>query len=469
MSRTHGSHPAAAVSTDIVWFRRDLRLSDNPAWAGAINARRRVCALFVLDPILLSQPGDHRRRLLFAHLHELDRSLRMLGGRLRIESGDPTVVVPRLAADLASTAVFWNGDTTPYARRRDRVVAEATGAQAVITWGTLVHPPGSILTKGGSVSLVFTPFHNAWDQRAWDRWPTIEHAGTVEVTDDPGGGLPAIDGEPPEEPGERGALAQLTEFAQHADNYLTERLVPSIDGTSRLSAHLRFGTVSPRRVAAEIGTQTSGRAGFVRQLAWRDWFAHLFVEHPHLRSRPLRPESGEIEWLDHTDEFEAWTAGATGYPIIDAGMRELSATGRMHNRVRMLCASFLVKDLLIDWRRGERWFRQLLIDGDVAQNVGNWQWAAGTGPDAAPFFRVFNPTLQSRKFDPNGRYIRRWIPELAALDDHQIHEPAASGPLALAANGVVLGAEYPWPIVDHSFARQRALAAYGAARADSTM
>ena len=471
MSRTHGSQKSGADPTNIVWFRRDLRLTDNPAWAGAVLAGGPISALFVLDPVLVATAGDHRRRLLFAHLAELDRTLRDRGGCLRVEHGDATDVVPRGAAERGGATVYVNGDTTPFSRTRDNAVSaalrEAGAPNPVVTWGTLVHPPGTVLTKSGSVSLVFTPFHKAWEQRGWDAWPSVEPDADVLLLADPGAGLPRLDGEPPEEPGERGAFARLAEFDDHANAYLDERDLPAVDGTTRLSAHLRFGTISPRRVAQEIGHRSAGRRGLVRQLAWRDWYAHLIAEHPHLRTRPLKPEVGEIDWVDDDDEFTAWTQGLTGYPIVDAGMRELAATGRMHNRVRMLCASFLVKDLLIDWRRGERWFRTLLVDGDVAQNVGNWQWAAGTGPDAAPYFRVFNPTLQSKKFDPAGEYIRRWVPELAGLDDEQIHEPSAAGPLGLAANGVVLGADYPEPIVDHHWARDRALAAYAAARADS--
>ncbi len=212
------------------------------------------------------------------------------------------------------------------------------------------------------------------------------------------------------------------------------------------------------------GDADADRQAFVRQLAWRDWFAHLLVEVPSLARRSLRPEYERIPWRDDPDGLEAWRTGRTGYPIVDAGMRELRATGSMHNRVRMITASFLVKDLLVDWRVGERHFRHLLTDGDVSQNIGNWQWVAGTGPDAAPYFRVFNPVTQSRAHDPAGRYLRRWLPELGGLSDRDVHAPWEAGPLSLAAAGVTLGVDYPEPIVDHRDARQRALAAYSEVR-----
>ena len=453
-------------TSNIVWFRRDLRLTDNPAWVRAVLAARPICALFVLDPVLVATAGELRRRLLLAHLSELDTTLAELGGRLRGESGDPASIVPRLALELGAEHVFLNADTTPYARRRDAAVARKIPGRVEATWGTLVQPPGAVLTRAGAVSHVFTPFWKTWEQVAWEPWPSLrsEDDGAVTVLDEPGAGLPAPRGDPPEAPGERGALERLAIFDAHADDYLDERDIPSVAGTSSLSADLRFGTISPRHIATRIGTSTRGRAGFVRQLAWRDWYAHLIDELPHLRTRAMRPDTAAIEWIDDDEQFEAWSHGLTGYPIIDAGMRELIATGRMHNRVRMLCASFLVKDLLIDWRRGERWFRTMLIDADVSQNVGNWQWVAGAGPDAAPFFRVFNPTMQSRKFDADGAYIRRWVPELRGLDASQIHDPSTVGTLELAGAGVMIGTDYPPPIVDHDRARHRALAVYGAAR-----
>jgi len=209
-----------------------------------------------------------------------------------------------------------------------------------------------------------------------------------------------------------------------------------------------------------VGGATDGRTGFTRQLAWRDWYAHLLHEMPHMVSNAVRSEYDNIEWLDDPEGLEAWKAGRTGYPIVDAGMRQLAETGWMHNRVRMIVGSFLVKDLLIDWREGERWFRRMLIDGEPSQNAGNWQWVAGTGTDAAPYFRIFNPISQSRKFDADGAYIRRWVPELAGLDKKTIHAPWEAGPLDLAAAGVILGDTYPEPIVDHVFARDRTLSAY---------
>jgi deoxyribodipyrimidine photo-lyase len=231
-------------------------------------------------------------------------------------------------------------------------------------------------------------------------------------------------------------------------------------GTSMLSVDLRFGTLSPRAVAGSIGTATKGRAAFVRQLAWRDWYAHLLYEDPAMATHNVRSNLDHLSWKNDSSDIEAWRRGLTGFPLVDAGMRELSATGWMHNRVRMVVASFLVKDLLVDWRIGERWFRHLLVDGDVSQNSGNWQWVAGTGFDAAPYFRIFNPTTQSRTFDPSGDYIKAWVPELCGVPPKSIHSPWATPPEVLKAAGVTLGVDYPFPIIDHAFARHRALTAY---------
>jgi deoxyribodipyrimidine photo-lyase len=264
--------------------------------------------------------------------------------------------------------------------------------------------------------------------------------------------------------GEAGARDRLDGFLDRVDRYDRERDRPDLDTTSRLSSDLKFGTISPRRIVTEVGDATPGRESFVRQVAWRDFYAQVLVDAPESVDRSLHPAYRSISWNDDRDQFTAWCEGRTGYPIVDAGMRQLLADGWMHNRVRMITASFLVKDLLIDWRRGERYFRRLLIDGDVAQNVGNWQWVAGTGADAAPYFRVFNPVTQGRKHDPTGDYVRRFVPELAGLGTGRIHEPWTAGPTELAAAGVDLGQTYPYRIVDHATARVETIEVYGAAR-----
>jgi deoxyribodipyrimidine photo-lyase len=436
----------------IVWFRRDLRLVDNPAWSAATATFGEVLPVFVLDPTLLDASGPFRRDAVLGAVVALDDAL---DGRLHLVAGVPVEVIPRLAAEL-DAVVFLNRDVTPYATRRDVAVTTALDAAPVVHCGNVVHPPGSITTADGTVPRVFTAFWRRWQDRDLPQIPEpgaatiLEHARSTARPDVT----------PTADPRER-----LDEFVHGAlGDYATDRDVPAVDGTSQLSIALKtgaLGAVTAARVAAGAGPEGDP---WVRQLCWRDWYAHLLAEQPQLVDHAQRPEYDGIRWRDDPDGLAAWQAGRTGVPIVDAGMRQLAATGWMHNRVRMITASFLVKDLLIDWRHGERHFRHLLADGDVPQNVGNWQWVAGTGPDAAPYFRVFNPTLQSRKFDPGGEYLRRWIPELAGLDDTAIHAPSTLGPLELAAAGVTLGAEYPEPIVEHRMARERAVAAYQAAR-----
>jgi deoxyribodipyrimidine photo-lyase len=444
--------------TALVWFRRDLRLGDNPAWAAATSAHDDVVALFVLDPRLWNTAGPHRGPQLVAHLRALDDQLQRAGGRLAVRHGDPVEVVTAAAGTM--DAVYWNDDYTPYARRRDNAVAEALKVPLYRLHGSVVHPPGTILTGQGGPYRVFTPFWKRWRATEWEAEP---EPGTARVTADPADGIPSA---PPPlmAGGEEQARSRLAAFLERVDHYVDERDRPDLDTTSRLSADLKYGALSPRRVTVEIGEGTDGQAALVRQICWRDFYTHVLHHFPHTATRALRSEYDTVAWRADENAFEAWCSGSTGYPIVDAGMRQLLTEGWMHNRVRMVTASFLVKDLLIDWRKGERHFRRYLIDGDTAQNVGNWQWIAGTGADAAPYFRIFNPVVQSARFDPNGDYIRRYVPELRALAAPAIHAPWEHGPLELTSADMALAETYPPPIVNHADAREATLAAYATAR-----
>ena len=444
------------MTASIVWFRRDLRLGDNPAWARGTQSDR-VIPLFVIDPGLFRAVSSRRRSLLVGGLQALDQSLQILGGRLRVEIGDPSSVVPTVAGEGGADVVHVNREVTPYGVARDERVARLVNVER--SEGLYVHPPGSVLTAGGRPYRVFTPFYRAWSKRTPD---VLSEPGSASISDSTGAGIPSIPGDYPA--GEQKALGRLDRFATRVDRYYHERDRPDLDVTSHLSIDLKYGWLGARTVFETITSGTEGASALIRQLAWRDFFGHVLAEAPEIVHEPMRPEYRTINWHDDEAGFAAWQSGMTGYPIIDAGMRQLVAEGWIHNRVRLLAASFLVKDLLVDWRKGERFFRRQLLDADVAQNVGNWQWVAGTGSDAAPYFRIFNPVTQSRRFDPDGGYIRRWVPEIAALPNELMHAPWETEPRQLAAFGVELGVTYPQPIVEHSMARARALAAYEAAR-----
>lgn len=442
-------------SRAIVWFRNDLRLEVNPAWSAATADHDEVLPVVVVDTRLLESVGPHRRAQWLANVAALADDVAAYDGALTILIGDPRDRLARLGAD--ADAIYFNEATSRWGRTRDDDVIERSGLRAHPSWGTLVSVPGSVLTGKGTLSRVFSPFAKTWAATAL---PDLPEGGDATVVQrGPSDPLPDV-GSPPYEPGNDGAHATLERWLEGVDDYETTRDLPAVPGTSELSSHLRFGTISPRIVLDVVGTSTPGRAAFVRQLAWRDWYAHMLVETPTMMTVAVRPEYDKIHWRHDPEALDAWKSGRTGYPIVDAGMRQLERTGWMHNRVRMITGSFLVKDLLIDWREGERWFRHLLVDGEPSQNAGNWQWVAGTGTDAAPYFRIFNPITQSRRFDPLGEYIKTWVPELAALTSKQVHAPWEVPPLELAAAGVILGDTYPTPLVDHAQARDRTLHAY---------
>jgi deoxyribodipyrimidine photo-lyase len=456
----------------VMWFRRDLRVDDHPALAAAA-ARGEVVALWVADPALLTAPHHRapvRLRFLRACLEALDTQLRDLGIGLVVRDGDPAQVVPAVAAEAGADRVVVTDDVTPYSRRRDAAVAHALASAGVAfeaIGGPWRVPLDDLAGSSGNGYLVFTPFFKAWDQVPVN--PRIAPPAALEGPDIPSDGLGALPaGDPLIAAGPAAARARLEAFIRsgHADAYADGRDDLAADATSHLSADLRMGVLSPAQVGRAIGAgdgPPAARQAFWRQLAWRDFYAHHMQRHPVVAGAALKEHFRAIEWDDAPELLEAWREGRTGFPLVDAGMRQMAATGWMHNRARMVCASVLVKDLLLDWRRGEAVFMRGLLDGDPANNNGGWQWTAGTGTDAAPYFRVFNPFLQAKRFDPTGAYVRRWVPELAEVPDRYIHEPWTMPQAEQDASGCHIGTDYPAPIVDHATRRVEAIERYKAA------
>jgi deoxyribodipyrimidine photo-lyase len=467
--------PQNRVVNVLHWFRGDLRLRDNTALASAASSADKLAFLFVLDERLLRSEriGEPRLRFLRGCLEALAAGLQKRGHRLILRRGDPRREVAALAEEIGATRVSWNRDTTPYARRRDAAVRAALAKLRIGAHESkdrVVFEAAELRSQAGRAYQVFTPFRRAWLARHREAAPT--QAGPLRLPAPLGASattlglaaLPADEaaGECPAA-GEAAARRRLAHFVDGAiGDYAQARDVPSIDGTSRLSHHLRFGTLSPRacvaaaREAALLEPRLrAGAAKWIDELVWRDFYASILEEHPHVLERSFRREYDDLAWNDDEPGFAAWCAGRTGYPLVDAGMRQLAQTGWMHNRARMIAASFLVKDLLIDWRRGERWFLQRLVDGDPASNNGGWQWCASTGTDAQPYFRIFSPTSQGERFDPAGTYVRRWIPELRDVPERFIHAPSEA---PTPPRG------YPAPIVSHAQRRILALARFEAAR-----
>ncbi len=474
----------------VLWFRNDLRLADNPALVAAVAAGRPIVALFVLDDLT---PGPWRRGaasrwFLAGALESLAAAIAERGGRLILRRGAGEEVVEELVRRLGAEAVFWNRRYEPWAVGADRRLKERLRARRVRVESfnaQLGFEPFEIRQADGGPYKVYTPFSRAWTQREPPPppWPVPEALRLADPEDLPSDRLEDWELRPTKpdwaaglreswEPSEAGAQRLLRRFLDGpVYAYGRERDFPGRPGVSRLSPHLAVGTIGPRQILTAVRTRAlaDGRGEgavwpFVRQLIWRDFAYHALFHFPELPDRPLRAEFARFPWADDAALLRAWRRGRTGYPIVDAGMRELWHTGYLHNRMRMIVGSFLTKDLLIPWQEGERWFWDTLVDADLANNAMGWQWVAGCGIDAAPYFRIFNPVLQAEKFDPDGAYVRRWVPELARLPDAWIHEPWAAPPAVLEAAGVRLGETYPLPIVDHERARARALEAFAALR-----
>ena len=471
------------LSNSLVWFRRDLRAFDHAALHQALSNSRQVFCAFVYDTdILDGLPRDDRRmRFIHASLASLDAELRRLGGYLIVRHGSAREEIPRLAREVQAGAVFANSDYEPAARTRDDAVAEALAAQGAelhLFKDQVIFEKDEVLTKVGQPYSVFTPYKNAWLKLLGERpdtlaaYPVDAAAHALAKPPKTHDALPALEaigftsGDPPLPAGMEGAEELFEAFLEDIADYGRARDFPSEDGTSRLSAHLRFGTTSVRhlvRTAQQLiqsGAGGKGASVWLSELIWRDFYAMILYRHPHVVERSFKPAFDAVGWDDDQDAdalFAAWCAGRTGYPLVDAAMRQLNTTGFMHNRLRMVTASFLTKDLGIAWQRGERYFALKLNDYDLASNNGGWQWAASTGCDAQPWFRIFNPVTQSERFDARGEFIRRFLPQLARLDAKQIHAPWKVAPEALAARGVVLGKDYPQPVVDHDAARKRTL------------
>ncbi|MEZ5852638.1 MAG: deoxyribodipyrimidine photo-lyase [Hyphomicrobiaceae bacterium] len=469
--------------TTIVWFRQDLRTTDNPALAHAA-ARGKVLPVYILE----DSPPPPGRRLGGASrwwLHHSLAALRRDVPGLVLLAGDPRRVIPDLVAQTRASSVVWNRCYEPHAIARDteiKAALAAAGIDAASFNASLLHEPWEIETGSGGPFKVYTPFWKAARQKPVPKPLPAPRLAPVTVE---GMGLPlaelALTPAKPDwaagwqaiwSPGEAGAQARLDAFLKAGlSGYGERRNRPDLPHVSRLSPHLHFGEISPRLVwhrtealAASEPSLAGDAAKFLSEVGWREFAYHLLYHFPTLPDRNWKPAFDAYPWVDDPKALVAWQRGRTGYPMVDAGMRELWATGYMHNRVRMIAASFLVKHLRIDWRHGERWFWETLLDADLANNAAGWQWVAGSGADAAPYFRIFNPIEQGRKFDPTGNYVRRWCPELARLPDAVLHAPFAAPAEVLAAAGVTLGDVYPHPIVDHQTARRAALAGYEAVK-----
>ncbi|MEP5568133.1 MAG: deoxyribodipyrimidine photo-lyase [Halioglobus sp.] len=482
------NHPAPVI----YWFRRDLRIDDLPALQSALACGRPLVPCFILDDEADGEwaLGGASRWWLHHSLQALSDSLAKYGGHLVVRRGDTKAELKALAKETGATDIYCTEVYEPHAHALEQDLSHQLNTEGVTLHclpGSLFFRPQDVRNGSGLPFKVFTPF---W-RHCLQRLP--EPAAPQKTALDSGSfgqqkcvGLPseqwqllpqspnwAADWHTFWTPGAAGAAQTLDHFVAHAlKGYALDRDFPAKDGSSRLSAHFHWGELSPRQAWAAVkyapGSDEKDRQKFLSELGWRDFNHHLLFHFQHIADRPFKPHFAHMPWLGSEELFKAWCEGRTGYPIVDAGMRELWQTGFMHNRVRMICASFLTKHLLLPWQWGAKWFWDTLVDADLANNSGGWQWVAGCGADASPWFRIFNPMLQGKKFDGEGAYVRRWLPELSQLSDRDLQIPWEAPPLVLAEADVTLGDTYPFPIVDHKQAREAALSAYDAVSAASS-
>ncbi len=476
----------------LVWFRRDLRAHDHAALHHALRAAEQVWCVFVFDADILDPLPRVDRRVEFIHdsVVELDAALHALGGRLLVRHGPAASEVARLAGELGVQAVYANHDDEPDALARDAAVRAALADAGVALHTSkdhVVFERSEVLTQSSTPYTVFTPYKNAWLKKLEPFFLeaySVERHATSLAPPPPGvaTAIPSLEAigfarsnlhalKIPT--GSSGAKALLADFLPRIDDYGEARNFPAVKGPSYLSVHLRFGTVSIRTLAAAAVAQiektaAAGATVWLSELIWRDFYHQILHHHPRVVGASFKAEYDKIRWEEgaHADAlFNAWCEGRTGYPLVDAAMAQINQTGYMHNRLRMVVASFLTKDLGIDWRRGEAYFATHLNDFDLAANNGGWQWAASTGCDAQPYFRIFNPIAQSEKFDPAAKFIRRYLPQLAALPDKLVHAPWLAKPVDLRAAGITLGRDYPQPVVDHDEARKLTLQRFAVVKA----
>jgi len=473
----------------LVWFRRDLRRYDQAALYHALRAARHVYCAFVFDRAILDELlaeglcADRRVEFIHHAVVELAQALRERGGGLIVRHGNAANEIVRLAAELGVDAVFANCDYEPYAIARDKEVdraLNAAGRQLLTFKDHVIFEKDEVLSNAARPFSVFTPYKNAWLRKltpfftkpypvdrhlaALARPTEVDHVPSLEQLGFRTTNLAALN----IATGASGGSRQFDEFKARIDDYDRTRDFPAADGPSFLSIHLRFGTLSIRELAAfaqrRVEAGSPGAAVWLSELIWRDFYQQILFHHPHVVTSAFRPEYDRIRWDDDPEMFAAWCEGRTGYPLVDAAMAQINQTGYMHNRLRMVVASFLTKDLGVDWRSGERYFARRLNDFDLAANNGGWQWAASTGCDAQPYFRIFNPVAQSEKFDPDGAFIKRHLPQLARFSPREIHAPWLVSRQRQKEAGCVIGVDYPAPIVDHALARAQTLKRYAVAK-----